>query len=38
MVTLESDWQHLFVETNNIRLHTVTQGEGETRHTAAWIS
>lgn len=29
MVTLESDWTHLFVETNNIRLHTVTQGEGE---------
>ncbi|EAW34640.1 alpha/beta fold hydrolase [Lyngbya sp. PCC 8106] len=28
-ITLESEWQHLFVETNNIRLHSVTQGEGE---------
>ncbi|MGJ3249675.1 MAG: alpha/beta fold hydrolase [Elainellaceae cyanobacterium] len=24
-----SGWQHLFVETNRIRLHCVTQGEGE---------
>lgn len=29
MAALEADWQHRFVETNNIRLHTVTQGEGE---------
>lgn len=26
---LESQWQHFFVETNDIRLHCVTQGEGE---------
>ncbi|MBD1923619.1 alpha/beta hydrolase [Microcoleus sp. FACHB-831] len=26
---LDSEWQHHFVETNNIRLHCVTQGEGE---------
>lgn len=29
MTALESEWQHLFVETNNIRLHSVTQGQGE---------
>lgn len=29
MAFLESEWQHLFVETNNIRLHCVTQGQGE---------
>jgi pimeloyl-ACP methyl ester carboxylesterase len=29
MTVLESEWQHLFVETNNIRLHSVTQGQGE---------
>jgi epoxide hydrolase 4 len=27
--SLQSGWQHQFVETNNIRLHCVTQGEGE---------
>lgn len=27
--TLASEWQHLYVDTNNIRLHSVTQGEGE---------
>jgi len=26
---LNAEWEHLFVETNNIRLHCVTQGEGE---------
>ena len=26
---LSSQWQHFFVDTNNIRLHCVTQGEGE---------
>ena len=29
MTLLESDWEHFFVETNNIRLHCVTQGQGE---------
>ncbi len=29
MTVLESEWQHLYVETNNIRLHSVTQGQGE---------
>ena len=29
MSLLESQWQHFFVDTNNIRLHCVTQGEGE---------
>ncbi|MGE5657985.1 MAG: alpha/beta fold hydrolase [Actinomycetota bacterium] len=29
MTLLESEWQHLFVETNNIRLHCVTQGQGD---------
>lgn len=29
MAALESGWQHCFVETNRIRLHCVTQGEGE---------
>lgn len=29
MAFLKSEWQHLFVETNNIRLHCVTQGQGE---------
>jgi epoxide hydrolase 4 len=27
--SLQAGWQHQFVETNNIRLHCVTQGEGE---------
>ncbi|MGL5082206.1 MAG: alpha/beta fold hydrolase [Microcoleaceae cyanobacterium] len=27
--SLESNWQHLFIDTNNIRLHSVTQGQGE---------
>ncbi|MER3478050.1 MAG: epoxide hydrolase, partial [Leptolyngbya sp. ERB_1_2] len=25
----ESNWQHQFVEANQIRLHYVTQGEGD---------
>ncbi|PSB24552.1 alpha/beta fold hydrolase [Stenomitos frigidus] len=29
MATLSSEWQHHFVETNRIRLHYVTQGDGE---------
>jgi pimeloyl-ACP methyl ester carboxylesterase len=29
MTALFSEWQHQFVETNQIRLHCVTQGEGE---------
>jgi pimeloyl-ACP methyl ester carboxylesterase len=29
MMLLNAEWEHLFVETNNIRLHCVTQGEGE---------
>ncbi|NEN90048.1 MAG: alpha/beta hydrolase [Okeania sp. SIO3H1] len=29
MSLLESQWQHFFVDTNNVRLHYVTQGEGE---------
>lgn len=29
MTALSSEWQHHFVETNHIRLHCVTQGEGE---------
>lgn len=29
MSLLESQWQHFFVDTNNIRLHCVTQGQGE---------
>lgn len=29
MTGLESGWQHLYVETNNIHLHSVTQGQGE---------
>jgi pimeloyl-ACP methyl ester carboxylesterase len=29
MSLLESQWQHLFVDTNNIRLHCVSQGQGE---------
>jgi len=29
MTALSSEWQHRFVETNKIRLHCVTQGEGE---------
>ena len=29
MSLLKSPWQHFFVDTNNIRLHCVTQGEGE---------
>jgi pimeloyl-ACP methyl ester carboxylesterase len=29
MTALSSEWQHHFVETNRIRLHCVTQGEGE---------
>jgi epoxide hydrolase 4 len=29
MMLLNGEWEHLFVETNNIRLHCVTQGEGE---------
>lgn len=29
MSILESQWQHFFVDTNNIRLHCVTQGKGE---------
>jgi pimeloyl-ACP methyl ester carboxylesterase len=29
MTTLSSEWQHHFVETNRIRLHYVTQGEGD---------
>ncbi len=29
MASLSSEWQHRFVETNKIRLHCVTQGEGE---------
>lgn len=29
MTALTSGWQHRFVETNNIRLHYVTQGEGD---------
>lgn len=28
-MVLDSKWQHFFVETNNIRLHCVAQGEGE---------
>ncbi|NJK37319.1 MAG: alpha/beta hydrolase [Oscillatoriales cyanobacterium RM2_1_1] len=27
--SLESEWQHLFISTNNIRLHSVTQGQGD---------
>ncbi|MGF1493690.1 MAG: alpha/beta fold hydrolase [Microcoleaceae cyanobacterium] len=26
---LDSDWRHLFIPTNNIQLHSVTQGEGD---------
>lgn len=29
MITSVSRWQHQFVDTNHIRLHCVTQGEGE---------
>ncbi|NJP08616.1 MAG: alpha/beta hydrolase [Leptolyngbyaceae cyanobacterium RU_5_1] len=29
MTALTSEWQHHFVETNRIRLHCVSQGEGE---------
>ncbi len=29
MTFLESEWEHLFVDTNNIRLHCVTQGQGD---------
>jgi epoxide hydrolase 4 len=29
MTHLESQWKHDFIETNNIRLHCVSQGEGE---------
>lgn len=29
MTALSSAWQHCFIETNRIRLHCVTQGEGE---------
>ncbi|MEB3882869.1 alpha/beta hydrolase [Lyngbya sp. CCY1209] len=29
MTELEARWQHLYVETNQIHLHSVTQGEGE---------
>ncbi|MBW4473623.1 MAG: alpha/beta hydrolase [Stenomitos rutilans HA7619-LM2] len=29
MTALSSEWQHHFVETNRIRLHCVTQGDGE---------
>jgi epoxide hydrolase 4 len=29
MTALSSTWQHCFVETNRIRLHCVTQGEGD---------
>lgn len=29
MTALVTDWQHHFVETNHIRLHCVTQGEGD---------
>lgn len=29
MTALSPGWQHHFIETNNIRLHCVTQGEGE---------
>jgi len=29
MTALSSRWQHHFIETNRIRLHCVTQGEGE---------
>lgn len=29
MSLLESQWQHLFVDTNKIRLHCVSQGQGE---------
>lgn len=29
MTLLQSDWEHFFVETNNIRLHCVTQGQGD---------
>jgi epoxide hydrolase 4 len=29
MTALSSGWQHRFIETNRIRLHYVTQGEGE---------
>lgn len=29
MKSLNSQWQHSFVDTNNIRLHCVTQGQGE---------
>ncbi|MEB3231035.1 MAG: alpha/beta hydrolase [Leptolyngbyaceae bacterium] len=29
MAIFRTGWQHLFVETNRIRLHCVTQGEGE---------
>jgi pimeloyl-ACP methyl ester carboxylesterase len=29
MTILESGWQHQFVKTNQIRLHCVTQGEGD---------
>lgn len=29
MTVLEADWQHHFIETNRIRLHCVSQGEGE---------
>ncbi|NET09333.1 MAG: alpha/beta hydrolase [Symploca sp. SIO2B6] len=29
MTVFRAGWQHLFVETNRIRLHCVTQGEGE---------
>lgn len=29
MTVLNPEWQHCFVETNRIRLHCVTQGEGE---------
>lgn len=28
-LAIASGWQHIFVETNRIRLHCVTQGEGE---------
>ncbi len=29
MNALDSQWQHHFIKTNNIRLHCVTQGQGE---------
>ncbi len=29
MAALSAEWQHRFVETNKIRLHCVTQGQGE---------